>query len=290
MKSNYIVRRMGSISEAKFAINMARSELWNPGLYDAESFFAADPNGFWIGILDGKPISCLSTVRYGDNYGFLGLYIVKPKYRKRNYGIRIWNEGLKYLEGRDIGLDGVLQQEGDYARSGFVTAYYNARYEGKADGGENEISDPRIIELSKIKFEDLVAYDELQFPAPRSAFLNSWIHQPQSTALGLVEHGKIKGYAVMRKCFVGYKIGPLFADDERIAEVLFQALNCRARKGMKIFLDVPGEIQNPAVTALALRHGMHIEFETARMYRMAHPGRIKLPLERWFGITRFELG
>ena len=287
---NYIIRQMVNIDEVRFAINLARVEGWNPGIHDAESFYTADPNGFRIGLLNGIPISCISTVRYGDSYGFLGLYIVKPKYRKKKYGVRIWNEGLKYLDGRDVGLDGVLQQESDYMKSGFVTAYYNSRFEGKANRFIEPDLDPRIIELSRLRFEDLIAYDSMQFPVSRVAFLESWITRPQSIGLGVLENGKLSGYAVLRRCFVGYKIGPLFADNEEIAEALFQALSSRVRKGAKLFLDVPGEKENPAATALARRHGMTKVFDTARMYRMAHATKMKLPLERCFGVTSFELG
>jgi hypothetical protein len=31
-------------------------------------------------------------------------------------------------------------------------------------------------------------------------------------------------------------------------------------------------------------------FETARMYRMATKDAIRVPLDRWYGVTSFELG
>ena len=42
--------------------------------------------------------------------------------------------------------------------------------------------------------------------------------------MGFVDAGRLKGYGVLRKCRVGYKIGPLFADQPEIAEALFAAL------------------------------------------------------------------
>ena len=38
------------------AIDLAAAEGWNPGLNDAECFFAADVNGFLIGELAGKMV------------------------------------------------------------------------------------------------------------------------------------------------------------------------------------------------------------------------------------------
>jgi hypothetical protein len=229
-------------------------------------------------------------VRYGATYGFLGLYIVKPAHRGKGLGIRIWNEGMQYLAHRDIGLDGVLEQEDDYQRSGFVSYYHNIRYEGLAEGAGSAAPDFRVVELAQAPFEAVQAYDESLFRAPRPGFLRSWISQPEAVALGFVEDGELRGYTVLRRCVQGYKIGPLFADSEAIAEVLFRQVTGRVAPGSVIFLDVPGESRNPAAARLARRHGMHKVFETARMYRMRSGGEWDLPLERWFGVTTFELG
>ena len=73
--SDYRIRAM-SRAELDLAIGWARDEGWNPGLHDATPFHAADPEGFLVGVLDGRPISSISVVRYGQTFGFLGLYIV----------------------------------------------------------------------------------------------------------------------------------------------------------------------------------------------------------------------
>lgn len=286
---NYTVRKM-TRSEVGFAIELATAEGWNPGIHDAECFYAADPGGFLIGLLDDKPVSSISVVKYGATFGFLGLYIVQSEYRDRGYGLRIWEEGMKYLENRDVGLDGVIEQVADYARSGFKIAYYNTRYQGKAVDGGRDNADPRIVELSEIPFEELRAYDDALFPAPRHDFLRCWISQSQGIALGIVEDEQLAGYAVLRVCQTGFKIGPLFADNEILAEALFQALSSRVPQDTPLFLDVPGEKENPAATELAKRHGMVRVFETARMYRLLAAKEMILPLDCWFGVTTFELG
>jgi predicted GNAT family N-acyltransferase len=40
----------------------------------------------------------------------LGFYIVKKDYRGQGDGIQIWKAALNHLSGRNIGLDGVLEQ------------------------------------------------------------------------------------------------------------------------------------------------------------------------------------
>lgn len=269
--------------EIDVAIDWAAAEGWNPGLYDADCFHAADPNGFLVGLVDNEPVAIISVVKYGDTFGFLGFYIVNPEYRGKGYGIRIWNAGLAYLRGRTIGLDGVIAQQGNYKKSGFALAYQNIRYQGIASG--HLPTDSGIVRLSAIPFVEVCAYDKPFFPDNRVQFLRCWINQPQSTALGILRNHKLAGYGVMRICRSGYKVGPLFADSPEFAEHLFLALKAHAPEGAPIFLDTPAV--NSAAVDLAKRHNMTVAFETARMYLGKSPD---LPINRLFGVTSFELG
>ena len=132
--------------------------------------------------------------------------------------------------------------------------------------------------------EELVAYDQEFFPAERQQFLRLWIKQPNSAALGVVREGRVVGYGVVRKSYTGFRIGPLFADDEQIAEQLLLALVAFGSDA-PVFLDVPDA--NPEAIKLAQRYGMKPVFETARMYTKEIPN---LPLNRVFGVTSLELG
>ena len=276
----FSIRRMDR-SDADFAIRLAAAEGWNPGLNDADCFYNTDPAGFFIGELDGEPVGCISAVSYDDHFGFIGLYVVKPEYRGRGFGIRLWNAALEYLGDRNIGLDGVIAQQDNYRKSGFGLAFRNVRYEGLAAcSGKQD----NIVALEMLPFEDVVRYDAAIFSVQRTEFLRRWIRQPGSTALGYVEHGLLKGYGVIRPCLNGYKIGPVFADHESAAESLCQALSNRV-PGKAIFLDVP-EV-NPAGIALAKRLAMHPVFETARMYTKET---YLSQLNRVYGVTTFELG
>lgn len=281
-KSRYTIRTM-TRQEVNIAIDWAAEEGWNPGLYDADCFYAADPNGFLVGLLDNEPIATISAVKYGNSFGFLGFYMVKPEYRGKGYGIQIWNAGLKSLSGRTIGLDGVVAQQDNYKKSGFTLAYSNVRYQGI--GGGHYPADAGIVPLSTLDFDDICAYDACFFPDNRRDFLSCWINQSQSIALGILRNNKLAGYGVVRICRSGYKIGPLFADSPEYAELLFLALKSHASEGVPIFLDIPAV--NTAAVDLVNRHNMTVSFETARMYSGQCPD---MPVERIFGVTSFELG
>jgi len=278
-KDSFVVRRM-TRRELDMAVSWAAAEGWNPGHHDAECFYGTDPNGFLIGALDGEPVASLSAVAYDAGFGFMGFYIVKPELRGLGYGLEIWKAATDYLGARNIGLDGVLAQQSNYEKSGFTLAYHNIRYEG-VGGGEAPAG---IVELSSVGFDILVEYDAPLFATRRPVFLRGWIDQPGAVAVAALKHGKLAGYGVLRPCMSGFKIGPLFADDEFAAEALFQAMAAHA-EGQPIFLDVP-EV-NAAALALARRHAMRPVFETVRMYNRPAP---PLPVGRIYGVTSFELG
>lgn len=264
-------------------VDWAAQEGWNPGLYDGDCYYNIDQNGFLVGCLDGEPIASISVVRYDDSFGFLGFYIVRPEYRGRGYGLRIWQAGMEYLRGCNVALDGVVDQQPNYKKSGFKLAYRNIRYQGNG-GGEAALSES-VIPLSSLPISALLNYDRPFFPASRDGFIRDWVAQPESHALGILQDDQLAGYGVMRRCRDGYKIGPLYADTPAQAEGLFQALRGRAPETEPVFLDTP-EV-NPDAVALAERYGMTVSFETARMYTREAP---ELPVQKVFGVTSFEVG
>lgn len=282
----FAIRSM-SPDDLALAIDWAAREGWNPGLHDAVPFHAADPEGFLMGTRAGAPVAAISAVRYGAGFGFIGFYIVVPEQRGRGYGLALWQAALARLRGRVVGLDGVLAQQDNYRRSGFELAYRNMRFEGVAEPAQAGAADAStsLVPLGGIPADSLFAYDRRCFPEPRAAFLQAWIAQPGSVALGALREDGMVGYGVARPCRVGWKIGPLFADSPEIAETLFSALQARLPAGASFFLDIPA--CNAAAWALVARRGMRMAFETARMYLGPEPD---LDLERTYGITSFELG
>jgi len=213
--------------DVDLAIDWAAAEGWNPGLNDAACFRAADPEGFLLGSVDGEPVATISAVRYGATFGFIGLYIVKPGWRGRGYGMQVWNAGLARLAGRTIGLDGVVAQQANYRKSGFTLAYRNVRYAGTSAGAGP--IDARIVPLSSRPFAEVAAYDRAFFPDDRTPFLRAWLVQPQAKAYAVVNGSALAGYGVIRAARAGYKIGPLFADGPDLAEALYGALQARVK-------------------------------------------------------------
>ncbi|MFG1480846.1 GNAT family N-acetyltransferase [Xanthobacter sp. V4C-4] len=269
-------------AEVEEAVEWAAREGWNPGLADAPAFLAQDPEGFLGLFVDGALAVTLSVVRYAGGFAFAGFYICRPDLRGRGLGLALWRAGLVRQSGGTVGLDGVVAQQANYAASGFVLAHRNIRYGGRARLAA--APDTRVRALAPELDAAVQAYDTAHFGVARPAFLARWLAPPGGAVRVLVVDGAVAGYGVARRCRVGVKVGPLFADTPEGARALFAAL-AAAAGDVPIFLDAPEP--NAAARALAETAGLAPVFETARMYKGPAP---RLPLSRTFGITSFELG
>lgn len=275
--------KAAGLQEIGTFLNWAAAEGWNPGLDDAQPFFSADPNGFFIGSVDGEPVAVVSVVCSGDAHAFLGFYICHPSFRGRGYGIQVWRHGLAHAGARTVGLDGVVAQQENYKKSGFSLAWNNVRYGGSIASGVLPSGGVRAVAAADLSA--IAAYDALRYGASRVAFLTPWLQSSaERRSFVATGDGDIRGYCTARRCRSGVKIGPLFARDRATAEALLGAAADYAGGG-EIFLDVPQT--NAAAVQLAESLGMTPRFETARMYRGAAPA---LPIAEIFGVTTFELG
>lgn len=278
------VRAM-SLADLQLALDWASAERWNPGLFDAEPFLAADPQGFFFAEIDSRPAGSIAAVAYDEQFGFIGLYLVCPELRGGRVGVKLGEIALDYLGQRTIGLDGVLGKQENYRRWGFRPAYRTVRYEGSGPGPFRGAESPaEFVDLRRLPLADLAAYDRTIFPAPRTAFLEAWIRQPSTTSLGVLQGNRLAGYVVARPCRVGYKLGPLAADEPAVAEVLLAGV-ADLLAGETFYLDVPEP--NQAAAALVRRYDMRPVFETVRMYRGPAPN---VDLQRLFGVTTLEIG
>jgi hypothetical protein len=218
----------------------------------------------------------------------MGLFIMHPDHRGLGLGRMLWYARRDRLSARlesggTIGLDGVEAMCGFYARGGFreATRHIRFRLVGPAPARDKGF---QPVPVGLVPWEQLAAFDRTCFPSPRDAYLRGWIAQPSSCSFASLDDGTLRGYAIARRCRVGWKIGPLFAEDRALATRLFR--RCwEAAEGAPIFLDVPEG--NPEGLALAEEFGMEPVFHCRRMYRGPSP---QLRLERVFGITTLELG
>ena len=282
--------RTASSHEVVLLQDWALREGWGAGVDDITTFYAADPDGFFLAWLGNQPVGSISAVRYAPGYSFVGYYIVDPDLRGRGIGHALFDAALQRIDPASSGLDGVPEQIATYASLGYELAHLTPRYRGDvaviASALAGEALDVRGI--TEADLDEVVAYDTAHCPAPREAFARSWYAEGSPRAsLFATRDGHVCGIATVRPMIGGgSRIGPLFADDDAVARALLGACATSALfSGDHIAIDVPEP--NRAAIDLVSGLGMTSAFACGRMYR----GPVRaLPLAEIWGSTSFELG
>ena len=302
----FTVRRLASAEEVRQVMSeRVASYGWRPGALDHVSFFAADERGFFVGELDGRPISCLAIVRYADNYAFLGNYMVDEPYQGKGYGLQTWKTAMTMAnihEGCNQGGDGVEEKELMYRNLGCKPAWYDQRFDfvaSQASTNLSGISLPPAVKIQpvcQVEFQDLLDYDTSIHVFPRRSFLEKWVFAPNCRAYAATnDNGEIVGYVVVRttiKQEEGWRIGPVFADNSLIARNLYRAVFDKVAaedpSGI-VAVDVPyGDIVNPEALQIVKELSGTPSFKCVRLYTKGIPSGI--PLKKIFGLTTIEIG
>lgn len=272
--------------ELKTLVKWAELEGWNPGPHDADVYWETDPNGFYGYFYKGDLIAGGSIVSYNNEFGFMGFFIVKPEYRSLGIGRKLWYQRRDALLARlnkdaSIGMDGVVDMQPFYQKGGFEIAYRDIRYEKT---GESFHIDKNISPINKNDIEEILKYDKQCFGFSRPKFITPWLELPDNKMFKYMKNGQIKGFSIVRKAYKGYKICPLFADDEHIAKELYKAcLNSVVNE--PLYLDIP--VINKGALKLVEEFDANYIFECARMYYGKAPN---VETDKIYGVTTFELG
>lgn len=273
--------RTATREEVAELLDWAAAEGWNPGLDDAPAFFAADPQGFFVAVEDGRCVAGISVVNHSDSFAFLGLYIVRPDWRGRGLGLALWQHALRHAGARCIGLDGVPEQQANYARSGFVRTGRTVRYAGTVP------AEPAPA-LPLARSDDLPALIALEAAASgveKSTYMARWFTQSATRKTFVLRDGRrLSGCVTARACRSGAKIGPLIAPDMQSARALMAS--AATAFGPQIMIDVP-ESAAPLHT-LCRTWGLTPGFETARMYLGTAP--TPTLASPFYAVTTLELG
>ena len=93
----------------KTLVKWAEEEGWNPGPNDAEVYYATDSEGYYGFYDEDTLIAGGAIVSYNGEFGFMGLFIVKPEFRGQKIGRKFWYRRRDTLlsrlkEGASIGM------------------------------------------------------------------------------------------------------------------------------------------------------------------------------------------
>lgn len=276
--------------ELMTALNWAAEEGWNPGIDDLDAFFAADPQGYH-GVFSGPDlVACVSVVKHDPSFAFLGLYLCHPDWRGQGHGWAVWQAGMESVTGT-VGLDGVVEQQANYQRSGFEFAWRNARFYGRQlpESSINGLQPDTPVPVTVDNLNAVLSFDQQVTGVSRGRFARAWYTNTSTRQSYVIEReNHIVALGTIRQCLEGAKIGPLFCADGEAARCLLATMLAALPKQHReqgVYIDVP--LHQPEAVALAESLNMQPVFETARMYR----GQPPVTQQQFiYGLTTLELG
>ncbi|MCB1342521.1 MAG: GNAT family N-acetyltransferase [Pseudooceanicola sp.] len=257
--------RTADADEIALMLDWAADEGWNPGLDDAAAFRAADPDGFFVAEVDGEPVAAISVVNHSDSFAFLGLYLCRPDCRGKGIGYGLWKHALEHAGHRTVGLDGVAAQQENYARSGFVSCGATRRFEGRLEGAAHG----RVTLATPGDLDALIQRDAAANGFTRRRFAAAWFAPSDNRETHILRDAtRIAGFATVRRCREGAKIGPIVANSAEDAVTLARA-SLGSLSADRAIMDLPSA--NAPLAARLENLGFSVSFETARMYRGPAP-------------------
>ena len=254
-----------TLADLDLVLGWAAAEGWNPGLDDAAAFLSADPEGFFVAERDGVPVAAISVVNHDPGQAFLGLYICRPAFRGQGIGLALWHHALAHAGTRTVGLDGVAAQQANYAASGFRRSGATLRWEGPLAGA----AATNVRPAAAADLPALMRLDAAANGHARPGFLHGWLAASE-TRRSFVLDGTDgpAGFATIRRCCNGSKLGPVIAPDAAAALRLIRAALAATGEALAV-IDIPDASADFAARLAAA--GLAETFRTARMYRGAPP-------------------
>jgi len=240
-KPKITIRQMQE-DELGMVMGWADEEGWNPGKYDYKAYYAIDKKGFLLLLLDNRPVGAISLVRYSHSFAFIGLFIVRPEFRKQGYGKQLWDVAMNRLaKSTSIGLYAVPQQVDRYKNSGFQNGHKNNRW-NMAASFSKDMHYLMINQKNIVKpYKKLVDYDKSLWGSSRKRFFDLLLMQTHVHAFVRFNElsGNVNGYGVIRPCSKGYRIGPLYADSLESAKELTESLLSKIPCESQVIFDIP---------------------------------------------------
>ncbi len=257
---------------------------WNQVERDWQRFLDLEPEGCFVAEQDARVCATVTTLRFQNRFGWLGMLLADPATRRQGLGTRLLEEGCSYLVNagvETVKLDGTPMGRNLYLQRGFVDEYEIQRWEGRTStrtGGD-------LPPMTPSDLDEVCALDREIFGADRSRLLSSIWHENPNLSVVMRRAGGIEGYLLGREGSRARYFGPWVALSRPAAETLMRAILGRF-PDQPAFVDMC--LRNPEAAAVAQAFGFKYQRILSRMYRGPnnHPGAPHLV----YGIAGPELG
>jgi ribosomal protein S18 acetylase RimI-like enzyme len=251
-------------ADIPFAMELKNLAKWNQTPADWRGYLAYEPEGCFIAEVDSQPAGSVTTIRYSDRVGWIGMLLVHPNFRRLGIGSKMLLHSIDYLRANrvaSIKLDATEMGRKVYVPLGFQDEYMVRRYERAPL--EPSLNAKDVEKLTPAIVNRVAEFDAPIFGADRVHVLKILSARADVYSLCIREGNQIRGYLMARKGFEAAQVGPWVADNADVAKELFSAALSHF-SGDKIILDVPEP--NASAIQIVEAAGFTIQRSFYRMY------------------------
>ena len=228
------------MTEADIPLGLAlcRACRWNQLAADWALFLCLSPHGCRVAEAGGRGAGTVTTLRFGDRFGWISMLLVDPAERGKGIGTALLHQGLEILgDMASVRLDATPAGRPIYARYGFVEEYGIARMENRAVQALAPLS-AAVRPMRRADLPGVLALDRDVFGADRRVILEFLFETAPEYAWVAEDDGAIAGFTFGRHGFAFEHLGPVVAGSEWTARALASAC-LSAHAGQSFIIDVP---------------------------------------------------
>lgn len=233
----------------------------------------------------GRALGSSMYFRAGDNFAMLGMMVTAPRLQTLGTGRWLLRRVMRDCEGSDLRLSATRQGYRLYESTGFTPLHAIRQHQGTVRGVAvpEPVPGASIRAMTSGDVPVIRALDRHAYGAERRVTLDRMLEL--SSGLVIETGGEIRGFAMLRKFGRGMVIGPLVAEDDRMAMALAAPLIQRHQGGF-VRLDTP--VQSEAFSEFLTDAGMVLHDTVTEMYH----GTQRRPLEgvQIYGLASHSLG
>jgi GNAT superfamily N-acetyltransferase len=256
-----------TIGDVPLGMRLKEQAGWNQTEADWRRFLDLEPDGCFVGELDGVAAATLTTCIFGP-VAWIAMVLVDQPLRGRGLAKALLAHVLDFLVHRgvrSVRLDATSLGQPLYEKLGFVVEYELARFEGvlpprgTAPRPPGVGSDPLRAE----HLEALCRLDRTVTGTDRRKLLLRLLAENPGAVKAVQDGGEVSGFIMAREGSRALQIGPCMASVAAGPVLLRDAWWHHA--GRPVYVDIP--TGNRAAAALAAAAGLTVQRRFLRMCR-----------------------
>jgi GNAT superfamily N-acetyltransferase len=251
-------------TDIPLGLKLARQAGWNQIETDWRRFLTMQPDGCFVGELDGTAVATTAAFIFGG-VAWIAMVIVDIDSRRKGVATTLLKHALDFLDERGVKtvrLDATAAGQPVYEKLGFVPEYALSRYMGTVKPSPKPsalILPPTIGRQLKA----IAAFDRRMTATPREKMLARLFEESPEITRALYRDGQVAGYVTGRRGANATLIGPCIATVYAGPILLNDAFGRCV--GQPVFIDVPRD--NAPALEIVENSGLTVQRHFTRMCR-----------------------